>query len=61
MIEIIDEQLTMHVGILVIPTGIDGQEKGEEDASKDADEMPTGIERGGRRQQGCGRNPNGHK
>jgi hypothetical protein len=49
MIKIIDEPLTMHVGILDIPTGINGQEKREEDARKDADEMPTGIERGGRR------------
>jgi hypothetical protein len=39
MIESRDEQLTMHIGISVIPTGINGQEKGEEDASKDADEI----------------------
>jgi hypothetical protein len=26
-----------------IPTGINRQEKGEEDASEDADEIPTGI------------------
>jgi hypothetical protein len=37
MIEIIDEQLTMPVGILVIPPGINEQEKWEEDASEDAD------------------------